>query len=90
MNFVGKALKRFLIYLIRGFKTYFSDRAPCCRYTPSCSKYAIEAIEVHGAFKGVLLATWRIFRCNPFSRGGYDPVPEKGRWRSRKVPNDAA
>ncbi len=79
MKFVGNAVKRFLIYLIRAYRFYTSDRAPCCRYTPSCSAYAIEAINTHGAFLGALLAMWRLLRCNPFSRGGYDPVPPKGR-----------
>ncbi|MBR5923397.1 MAG: membrane protein insertion efficiency factor YidD [Clostridia bacterium] len=54
-------------------------KLPCCRFTPTCSQYALEAIKVHGAFKGSALAVWRILRCNPFSKGGYDPVPEKKR-----------
>ena len=49
---------------------------PSCRYTPTCSEYAIEALEKHGVVKGSLLAIFRILRCNPFSKGGYDPVPE--------------
>ena len=48
---------------------------PSCRFTPTCSQYAIEAIEKYGVLKGGLLAAWRILRCNPFSKGGYDPVP---------------
>ncbi|MDO4853105.1 MAG: membrane protein insertion efficiency factor YidD [Clostridia bacterium] len=47
-----------------------------CIYTPTCSEYAMEAIEKHGVWKGCLLAAWRLLRCNPFSEGGYDPVPE--------------
>ena len=53
----------------------------CCRFTPSCSNYMLEALRVHGAFKGSLLGLWRILRCHPFGASGYDPVPEKGRWR---------
>lgn len=49
----------------------------CCRFTPSCSVYAAQAILTHGACKGFGLAVWRILRCNPFCRGGYDPVPPK-------------
>ena len=48
-----------------------------CRFSPTCSAYAIEAIQKHGAFFGTALAVWRVLRCNPFCRGGYDPVPEK-------------
>jgi len=46
-----------------------------CPYIPTCSEYGLEAVEKYGAFKGGLLAFWRILRCNPFSKGGYDPVP---------------
>ena len=48
-----------------------------CRFEPSCSAYALEAIRRHGFFKGSALGFWRIVRCNPFSHGGHDPVPEK-------------
>lgn len=48
----------------------------CCKYIPTCSCYSIEAIEKHGPIRGSLLAAWRILRCNPFSKGGYDPVPK--------------
>ncbi|MGJ4850868.1 membrane protein insertion efficiency factor YidD [Bacillota bacterium Meth-B3] len=48
---------------------------PACRFFPTCSEYALEAIERYGAFKGGWMAFWRILRCNPFSKGGYDPVP---------------
>ena len=63
---------RFYQYHISGHKGYSS-----CKYYPTCSRYAIEAIEIHGALKGSALAAYRILRCNPFSKGGYDPVPEK-------------
>ena len=71
-------MKKILIRLIRFYKTSISPNTPPkCKYYPTCSQYAIEAIERFGAFKGVCLALWRILRCNPFSKGGYDPVPEK-------------
>ena len=53
-----------------------------CRFSPSCSQYGIEAIRTHGCVKGLLLTVWRIARCNPLGRWGYDPVPEKGRWKN--------
>jgi putative membrane protein insertion efficiency factor len=53
-----------------------------CIYYPTCSTYALEALETHGALKGSLLAIKRIFRCNPLAKGGYDPVPEKGCWHN--------
>ena len=48
---------------------------PACRFTPSCSAYAIEALRLHGTMRGLSLASWRIMRCNPFCAAGYDPVP---------------
>lgn len=49
---------------------------PICRFEPCCSEYALEAIRVHGSIKGVRLMIWRLLRCQPFARSGYDPVPE--------------
>ncbi len=70
-------MKRILLAMLRFYKRSISPLLPpACKYTPTCSEYAMEAIEVHGAFKGTLLAIWRVLRCNPFSRGGYDPVPK--------------
>lgn len=69
-------IKKFLIGGIRYYQKYISPwKATKCPYFPTCSQYGLEAIEKHGAFKGSLLAIWRILRCNPFSKGGYDPVP---------------
>ena len=71
-------MKRLLIRLVRFYQTGISPlKPPCCKYIPTCSQYAVEALERFGALKGTALAVWRILRCNPFSRGGYDPVPEK-------------
>lgn len=68
---------RFLGLLgIRVYQNYLSRQIPSsCRFEPSCSRYGYEAIERHGLVRGSLLALKRIFRCHPFSKGGYDPVP---------------
>ena len=52
---------------------------PTCRYSPTCSQYAIEAVHAHGVIKGSLLAIWRVLRCHPFASGGFDPVPPRRR-----------
>ncbi len=72
-------VKKALIFLIRTYQMTISPRFShgSCRYTPTCSQYAIEAIEIHGVIKGSLMAAWRILRCNPFSKGGWDPVPPR-------------
>ncbi len=68
-----KTSLKFLIYI---YKSFISPVLPnVCRFYPSCSRYAYDAIEVHGASRGVLLATWRLLKCHPFHPGGYDPVP---------------
>ena len=68
-----------MIWLIGLYRRYISPlKPPCCRFTPTCSAYAIEAFEKRGFFIGLALTVWRILRGNPFSRGGYDPVPEHG------------
>lgn len=65
-----------LILPIRFYQKYISPlKPPTCRFTPTCSQYAIEAIRKHGPFKGFALAVWRILRCNPWGGSGYDPVP---------------
>ncbi len=72
-------VKRLIKFLIRTYQVTLSPRfsGGACRFTPTCSQYAMEAVEIHGVFKGCALALWRIMRCNPFCRGGYDPVPPK-------------
>jgi hypothetical protein len=65
-----------LILPIRFYQKCISPLTPAtCRFTPTCSHYAIEAIRKHGPFKGLALAVWRILRCNPWGGSGYDPVP---------------
>ena len=72
-----------LVWLIRQYQRFVSPHlGHHCRFTPTCSQYAVEALCTHGLLKGGLLAVWRIARCNPFGRFGYDPVPPKGRWVS--------
>ena len=70
------SLSSFLILCLCLYKRCVSPwLPPCCRFQPTCSEYAAEAIRLHGPFKGAALATWRIARCNPFCKGGFDPVP---------------
>jgi uncharacterized protein len=76
---IGKGVREFLILLVRGYQFFISPYfPPSCRYHPTCSNYALEAIRIHGAIKGIGLAAWRILRCNPWSAGGEDPVPGSG------------
>ena len=79
MGTIRNLIKKVLIFLIKTYQMTLSPRFShgSCRYTPTCSQYALEAIEIHGIFKGCLLAAWRILRCTPFSKGGWDPVPPK-------------
>ena len=73
-------MKRLCIALIRFYRKFISPRkrSPTCRFTPTCSAYAIEAFEKRGFFAGLVLTVYRILRCNPFCAWGYDPVPAKG------------
>lgn len=69
-------MKRVLILFVRAYQLLSGWKPPVCRYTPSCSAYAIGALERYGAFRGTGLAARRILRCHPWREGGYDPVPE--------------
>ncbi len=70
--------KATLLALLRGYKWVISPMfLPSCRYLPTCSEYATEAIDRHGALRGSAMALWRLLRCHPFVKGGYDPVPHR-------------
>jgi len=74
---VTKFLRKCFIFPILLYQKYISPNiAPRCKYYPTCSNYAVTAIEKHGIIFGTLLAVWRILRCNPWSKGGFDYVPE--------------
>lgn len=72
-----KLPSKLMIYIIKFYKKWLSPmkRTPTCRFYPTCSTYALKAYERHGFFLGTVLSIWRIIRCNPFCKGGYDPVP---------------
>ncbi|MBP5250851.1 MAG: membrane protein insertion efficiency factor YidD [Treponema sp.] len=77
-------LYEFLCLPIRFYKVFISPfLPPCCRFEPTCSAYAIQAIKKHGFFKGFFLSLKRILKCNPYFEGGYDPVPEK--WHLKNI-----
>jgi len=80
-------MKYICIWLIRFYQKFLSPlkRNPTCRFTPTCSAYAIEAYRKRGFFVGTALTVWRILRCNPFNPGGYDPVPDR---RPRRIKNN--
>lgn len=68
-------MRKVFVFLIRLYQKWISPlKRPCCRFYPTCSSYAIQAIQKHGILKGSIMAAWRILRCNPFNPGGYDPV----------------
>lgn len=76
-------MKTLAVAGLRLYKAVVSPVLPAsCRYVPSCSEYAVEALARHGVFRGVVLAAWRLLRCNPFVRGGYDPVPPESSRRN--------
>ncbi|HEY5709187.1 MAG TPA: membrane protein insertion efficiency factor YidD [Solirubrobacterales bacterium] len=71
-------MKRPLLALIAAYQRWISPSMPRrCRYEPTCSAYTAEAVQRFGALRGAVLGTWRILRCNPFSHGGFDPVPKR-------------
>ncbi|MBI1865026.1 MAG: membrane protein insertion efficiency factor YidD [Nitrospirae bacterium] len=71
-------LRESVLCLIRIYQRFVSPMVgPSCRHIPSCSRYASQAVQEHGVMRGMALATWRLLRCHPFGRGGYDPVPRR-------------
>jgi putative membrane protein insertion efficiency factor len=74
-----RVVKLVVLQLLRGYKWGISPMfPPACRYVPSCSEYAMEAVERYGAVRGGVMALWRVLRCHPFAAGGYDPVVKVG------------
>lgn len=74
----GCKMKQILIKMIKGYQYWISPMLGSnCRYTPTCSSYAILSIEYHGVLKGMIMGIARILRCHPFVKGGFDPVPDK-------------
>ena len=71
-------MKALMLSLIAFYRKHLSrEKAPCCRFTPTCSQYCIEAVMEWGILIGITLTLWRLLRCNPFGKGGYDPVPKR-------------
>ena len=86
ISIISRLPENLLVVLIRAYRLLISPLKPrCCRFVPSCSEYALEAVRMHGALRGVVLAAWRIMRCHPFWHGDiYDPVPSSFAGSSRK------
>jgi len=80
---------RILIFVIELYRTYVSPtRLPVCRFTPTCSEYAVTALREYGLLRGVPLAVIRLAKCAPWHPGGWDPVPEKSAGTSPAIPHD--
>ncbi|NLN94524.1 MAG: membrane protein insertion efficiency factor YidD [Candidatus Hydrogenedens sp.] len=78
-----------LILVIRGYQRWISPLLGShCRFVPSCSQYAVDALRTHGTVKGVILTIWRLLRCQPLCKGGYDPVPPSRKAHSRSHGHD--
>jgi hypothetical protein len=72
---MNRAMRKALVALLRGYKWALSPLLlPACRYVPTCSEYAMEAVDRYGIVRGGCLAIWRVLRCHPFVKGGFDPV----------------
>ena len=79
-------MKRIVIFLIHGYQCYISPlKKPCCRFYPTCSQYALQAFQTYGFFKAMGLTIWRILRCNPLCKGGFDPLPPKKQSKREEI-----
>ena len=89
---MSRWLRAVLIFLLRIYRRFLSPlKPPMCRFHPTCSQYAIEAFSEHGVLRGGALTLWRLLRCQPFARGGYDPVPPRhGHPPTSKAPVEPA
>jgi uncharacterized protein len=86
---MNQSARRFALRLLRGYKWALSPLLPpACRYVPSCSDYAAEAVDRYGVFRGSLMAMWRVLRCHPLAQGGYDPVVKVGGVKSEVVKSE--
>jgi putative membrane protein insertion efficiency factor len=82
-------MNRIARWLIRFYQKAISPyMLPRCRYIPTCSAYALQAFEGFGFLRGLILAAWRVLRCNPFSKGGYDPIPHRFLWKYNSLMED--
>jgi putative membrane protein insertion efficiency factor len=85
---LGRLLSFLLILPIKVYQLTISPLlGDVCRYYPSCSKYAVGALHMHGPFKGLVLTSYRLVRCTPFTEGGLDPVPDRGDWKPKILPD---
>jgi uncharacterized protein len=87
---LGRALRRVILAPIVAYQRFISPALPRrCKYYPTCSAYAVEAIRTLGPIRGTILAAWRLVRCNPFSHGGYDPVEARRFFKTARSSKDA-
>jgi uncharacterized protein len=92
MDSIVRSLRWLFVLPVRLYQGTISRITPAtCRFKPTCSQYAVEAVERHGVLRGGALSTWRLLRCNPFVEGGWDPVPDTPTTEARSckaTPND--